>query len=310
MDDATLDRTLRALADATRRSLLDRLRDRPGLTLSALIEGLPQTRQALSKHLALLEDAELVVPVWQGREKRHFLNPTPLRALPARWGVADEPRDAGALAALRDAVGAVARAADPAAPPRRHAARRATDPIARALLIAPAPVLQGQPVRSAGALDAAREYLAQTAEAVRALKAALAPDAGYEPPEGGGFALAEQFWHLADIESLGWRRRFERILGEDRPTLAGVDGDRLAVEQRYRERPWRGAAARFLAERRRSLAALARFDAETLKRPVRFAGARTRAGAVLAAAVAHDLEHRAEMAGLWLALQKRKGRSR
>jgi DNA-binding transcriptional ArsR family regulator len=310
MDDTTLDRTLRALSDATRRALLDRLRERPGLTLTELTEGLPQTRQSLSKHLALLEDAELVVPVWRGREKRHFLNPAPLRALPARWGAGGSGADGDALSALREAVGAVARAADPAAPvPVTRPARGAADAVALALRGEPSPLLQGQPVTNAAALDAARNYLAQTAHAVRALKAALAPDAGYDAPAGGGFSLAEHLWHLADIETLGWRCRFERILDETTPTLAGVDGDRLAIERRYRERPWRGAAVCFLADRRRSLAALVRFDTEVLKCPVRFAGTRTRAGAVLAAAVAHDLEHRTAMAELWLR-QPKKGRSR
>ncbi|WP_395699545.1 ArsR/SmtB family transcription factor [Aquabacterium sp.] len=99
--DDEIDRLLRALSDATRRRLLDRLRDAPGLTLSELTEGFTQTRQALSKHLAMLEAAELVVAVWRGREKLHYLNPVPLQALPARWVTSSAREHAAALAALK-----------------------------------------------------------------------------------------------------------------------------------------------------------------------------------------------------------------
>ncbi len=304
--DDPLDLLLRALADGTRRALLDRLRDHPGLTLSALLQGFPQSRQALSKHLALLEDAELVVPVWRGRDKCHYLNPAPLAALPARW-VTRSPRQAeAAAAALRDAVATV-----PDGMARAHAApsggpRAATgDAISAALLQPPAALLQGQPVLNAAALQAARDYLAGTAAAVRALLRALPAEAGYDAPPAGGFALVEHLWHLADIETLGWRLRFERILGEHKPALPGVDGDRLAQESRYLEKPWRAAARRFVAERRRSLALLARFDEAVLRRPVVFAGARTRAGGVLAACVAHDLDHRPAVAERWADWQAR-----
>ena len=77
-DDAALDRLLRALGDATRRRLLDRLRDQPGATLSALGEGFALSRQAISKHLQVLAAADLVVTLWRGREKLHYLNPVPL----------------------------------------------------------------------------------------------------------------------------------------------------------------------------------------------------------------------------------------
>ncbi|MBI5256961.1 MAG: helix-turn-helix transcriptional regulator [Burkholderiales bacterium] len=99
-----MDRLLRALADATRRRLLDRLRDAPGLTLSELTAGFPQSRQALSKHLALLEAADLVVAVWRGREKLHYLNPVPLQALPARWVTTSAREHAAALSALHKAL--------------------------------------------------------------------------------------------------------------------------------------------------------------------------------------------------------------
>lgn len=310
-----LDLLLRALADRTRRDLLDRLRDAPGLTLSELLAGLPQSRQALSKHLALLEDVELVVPVWRGREKHHFLNPAPLQALPARWIGAAAPGDGTAIAALRDALApppehgghGTTAARPPAAASRRRVAARAApapaDPIVALLCAPPSPRLQGQPVLHADALAAAIDYLAGTARAVRSLSRAMATDQGYERPRDGAFCLVEHLWHLADVESLGWRRRFERILADGgRPELPSIDGDRLAREVDYRAQPWRGAARRFVAERRRSLAALARFDAEALRRPVRFAGQRARAGGVVAAAVAHDLDHRPAMAALWAAL--------
>jgi len=329
MDDP-LDLLLRALSDATRRALLDRLRDKPGLRLTELLQGMPQSRQALSKHLAMLEDAELLVPVWRGREKLHYLNPAPLQALPTRWVTASAREDRAALSALRAALpgaadgaaygaayglaypaaygaahGAAYGASDRAAPASpATAAAEASDAITSLLTRTPAPLLQGQPVMQALALTAAIAYMAETAHAVQALLNALPPDAGYEQPPAGGFSLVEHLAHLADIETLGWRPRFERILAEIRPSLPGVDGDKLAAESRSNNRPWRGAARRFIAQRKQTLAALARFDAELLRRPVVFAGARTRAGSVLAAAVAHDLDHRPALAERWLAFQQ------
>jgi DNA-binding transcriptional ArsR family regulator/uncharacterized damage-inducible protein DinB len=292
--DPALDRLLRALSDRSRRGLLDRLRDTPGLTLSALLEGFGHSRQALSKQLAVLEAAGLVVPVWRGREKLHFLDPAPLHLLPARWVTTSVHEDAVATSALRQAL-----AATPAPTASKLAPGASPDPVLETLLRPAGEPLAGQPVIDAGGLDAARRYLAQTAEAVQLLRDALPADAGYAQPSDGGFSLAEHLWHLADIETLGWRRRFERILAGPGARLAGVDGDRLAIEQRYQQRPWRGAARRFLAQRRASLVALAAFDERLLSRAVVFAGARTRAGAVIAAAVAHDLEHRTEMADRW-----------
>jgi len=104
MTDDELDSLLRALGDATRRRLLDRLRDSPGLTLSALSEGFEQSRQAISKHLAVLAEADLVVTVWRGREKLHYLNPMPLQALPARWVTTTAREHSAALAALQQAL--------------------------------------------------------------------------------------------------------------------------------------------------------------------------------------------------------------
>jgi len=104
MSDDDLDLLLRALSDATRRRLLDRLRDAPGLTLTELGAGYAQSRQALSKHLATLEAADLVVAVWRGREKLHYLNPVPLQALPARWVTTNARERSAALAALQRAL--------------------------------------------------------------------------------------------------------------------------------------------------------------------------------------------------------------
>ena len=73
-----MDEVFKALADASRRSLLDRLHARNGQTLSELCDGLDMTRQAVTKHLAILEAANLVTTVRHGREKLHYLNPVPI----------------------------------------------------------------------------------------------------------------------------------------------------------------------------------------------------------------------------------------
>ena len=83
--DADLDKVFKALADAGRRELLDRLRAENGQTLGQLCERMGMTRQAVTKHLKLLEDASLVVAVWRGREKRHYLNPVPIQEIADRW---------------------------------------------------------------------------------------------------------------------------------------------------------------------------------------------------------------------------------
>jgi len=80
-----MDEVFRALADRTRRAMLDKLFENDGLTLAELCEGQPMSRQAVSKHLAILEDAGLVVAVWRGREKIHFLNPMPVQEISERW---------------------------------------------------------------------------------------------------------------------------------------------------------------------------------------------------------------------------------
>ncbi len=80
-----MDEVFKALADPTRRGLLDRLYERDGQTLSALEEELPMTRFGVMKHLRVLEDANLVVTKRRGREKLHFLNPVPIRLVHDRW---------------------------------------------------------------------------------------------------------------------------------------------------------------------------------------------------------------------------------
>jgi DNA-binding transcriptional ArsR family regulator len=75
----------KALADASRRKLLDALHKDNGQTLSQLCEHLDMSRQAVTKHLVLLEEANLVATAWRGREKLHFLNPVPLHEIYERW---------------------------------------------------------------------------------------------------------------------------------------------------------------------------------------------------------------------------------
>ena len=79
------DAVFRALADASRRQLLDRLFAEGGLTLGELCGGLDMTRQAVSKHLAILEEANLVSSRKRGREKLHFINPVPINEIAERW---------------------------------------------------------------------------------------------------------------------------------------------------------------------------------------------------------------------------------
>src|SRR5712691_1376725 len=80
-----MDDVFKALADPTRRRLLDELFKQDGQTLSALERGLPMTRFGVMKHLRVLEEARLVVTRRRGREKLHFLNPVPIRLVHDRW---------------------------------------------------------------------------------------------------------------------------------------------------------------------------------------------------------------------------------
>ena len=80
-----IDKVFKALADPGRRHLLDLLHRENGQTLMALCEHMDMSRQAVTQHLQLLEEANLVAIVWQGREKLHYLNPVPLHEIHARW---------------------------------------------------------------------------------------------------------------------------------------------------------------------------------------------------------------------------------
>jgi DNA-binding transcriptional ArsR family regulator len=80
-----MDAVFKALADESRRELLDRLRAENGQTLNELCERLDMTRQAVSKHLGILEQANLVATVRRGREKLHYLNPVPIHEIAERW---------------------------------------------------------------------------------------------------------------------------------------------------------------------------------------------------------------------------------
>jgi len=95
------DRVFKALADPTRRSLLDRLFERDGRTLTELEEGAGMTRFGVMKHLRILEDAGLVVTRRSGREKLHYLNPVPIRLVHDRWIDKYTERQVSALADLK-----------------------------------------------------------------------------------------------------------------------------------------------------------------------------------------------------------------
>jgi DNA-binding transcriptional ArsR family regulator len=96
------DRVFKALADPTRRFLLDRLFERDGRTLSELESELEMTRFGVMKHLRVLEDARLVVTRRKGREKLHFLNPVPIRQNHNRWIDKYTERQVSALLELKD----------------------------------------------------------------------------------------------------------------------------------------------------------------------------------------------------------------
>jgi DNA-binding transcriptional ArsR family regulator len=93
------DAVFRALADPVRRQLLDSLHARNGQTLNELCEGQDITRQAVTKHLTILEDANLVATLKRGREKLHYLNPVPIHEIADRW---INKYERGRLQALHD----------------------------------------------------------------------------------------------------------------------------------------------------------------------------------------------------------------
>jgi DNA-binding transcriptional ArsR family regulator len=96
-----MDKVFKALADPGRRQLLDQLRARNGQTLGELCGHLDMTRQAVTKHLKVLEAANLVVPLWRGREKLHYLNPVPIHEIAERWIAKYEHGRLEALADLK-----------------------------------------------------------------------------------------------------------------------------------------------------------------------------------------------------------------
>lgn len=98
------DKVFKALADVSRRQLLDRLHKQGGLTLNDLCEKHDMSRQAVSKHLALLEAANLVTTVKQGREKLHYLNAVPINEIYMRWIGKFEQKQVQALFNLKQAL--------------------------------------------------------------------------------------------------------------------------------------------------------------------------------------------------------------
>jgi DNA-binding transcriptional ArsR family regulator len=98
------DDVFRALADASRRTLLDRLQRRNGQTLNELCAGLDMTRQAVTKHLSILEGANLIAVQRQGREKLHFINPVPINDIAERWISKFQRRHLRALSALKKSL--------------------------------------------------------------------------------------------------------------------------------------------------------------------------------------------------------------
>ena len=99
-----MDAVFKALADPTRRALLDRLLERQGQTLTELLDGLDMRRQSVTKHLAILEAAGLVTCRWRGREKLHYLNPVPIAEIGRRWLDRYSGKRAAAILNLRDAL--------------------------------------------------------------------------------------------------------------------------------------------------------------------------------------------------------------
>ena len=100
-----IDKVFKALADPGRRRLLDVLHRENGQTLMALCEHMDMTRQAVTQHLQLLEEANLIAIFWQGREKLHYLNPVPLHEIYERWIEKFERNRLGALRDLKRKLG-------------------------------------------------------------------------------------------------------------------------------------------------------------------------------------------------------------
>jgi DNA-binding transcriptional ArsR family regulator len=103
-EEQQADEVFKALSDRSRRRLLDTLRDRNGQSLTELCSGLRMTRQSVSKHLSILESAALVATVRRGRQKLHYLNPTPINEIAERWISQYDQERVRALADLKRAL--------------------------------------------------------------------------------------------------------------------------------------------------------------------------------------------------------------
>jgi DNA-binding transcriptional ArsR family regulator len=99
-----MDAVFKALADVSRRQLLDRLHAQNGQTLGELCRGLDMTRQAVTKHLGVLEAANLVATARRGREKLHYINPVPINEIAERWIGKYERHRLRALSELKRAL--------------------------------------------------------------------------------------------------------------------------------------------------------------------------------------------------------------
>ena len=99
-----MDAVFKALADPTRRALLDRLLEEQGQTLTQLIDGLGMRRQSATRHIAILEAAGLITNKRQGREKFHYLNPVPIAEISRRWLDKYSADRTAAILNLRDAL--------------------------------------------------------------------------------------------------------------------------------------------------------------------------------------------------------------
>jgi len=101
MENSSHRDVFKALADDNRRRLLDRLRAHDGLTLNELCAGMDMSRQAVTKHLSILETAGLVASIMRGRHKHHYLNPVPLQQIVERWVAPFRQHQAAALIDLK-----------------------------------------------------------------------------------------------------------------------------------------------------------------------------------------------------------------
>lgn len=99
-----MDAIFRALADPSRRKLLDRLHEEQGQSLAELCDGMKMRRQSVTKHLKILEAAQLIAVDWRGREKIHYLNPVPIAEIGARWIDKFSKPKTDAVAALKTAL--------------------------------------------------------------------------------------------------------------------------------------------------------------------------------------------------------------